>query len=213
MDEGSEITNSRGSTPAVEMGDFRGLRPPEPADAIVTDPPYNIGHKYGAVRDNIPEDQYLEMMLDFANWSFDNTKDDAHLFVIHRPQFFFKYGHMVFVEGGGWEYSKLIRWCYNSNTGMSKRSFTTSSRDILWLKKGNPHFNPKADPEPYLNPTDKRVKTLIESGSPGRAPYDWWVVDIQKNVGKEYAGYSNQIPTKLLRRIILSATAGGGAGS
>jgi DNA modification methylase len=187
------------------LGDFRGLRPPRPANLILTDPPYNIGHDYGPVSDRLPEDSYLDMMAEFAQWAADNTRQDASLFVVHRPDFFFRHGATIFFPAG-WQYQQLIRWCYPGNIGHSRNKFTTSSRDILWLTKGEPFFDSKADPEPYRNPGDKRVRALIESGSPGRSPYDWWVMDLQKNVGADHAGYSNQLPRPPLRRIILSAS-------
>lgn len=122
--------------------------------------------------------------------------------VIHYPEFFQDNGHLF--KDAKWKRQQIIRWCYPSNIGHSRRKFTRSSRDIVWFSKGNPFCDPKADPEPYRNPTDRRVRTLIEAGSVGRSAYDWWVYDIQKNVGKEYSGYSNQIPKPLLRRLILS---------
>jgi len=194
----------------VEHADFRKCKPPRPADVVLTDPRYNIGHDYGpSVCDNTSKNGYIGEMTDFIRWADANTEPDAHLFVIHYPRFFFEHGEKVMCETQ-WEYRQQIRWCYASNIGQSNRKWTTASREILWLSKGSPYFDPKGDPEPYRNPNDKRVRALIEAGSPGRAPYDWWPIELQKNVGRDYAGYSNQIPRPLLRRIILCASTLGG---
>ena len=40
----------------------------------------------------------------------------------------------------------------------------------------------------------------------GCACYDWWEINLTKNVNKEKSDYSNQIPETLLRRIIRSTT-------
>lgn len=187
---------------------FQTARPPAKASLIVTDPPYNIGHDYGPVSDRLSTTEYLEMMHDFAAWTFEHATKDATLYVVHYPRFF-EHGNDIFVNAGGWDIGQRIAWCYPSNIGHSRNAFTTSSRDIWRFTKGKPRFDAKADPEPYRNPTDKRVRKLIESGSPGRAPYDWWVFDLQKNVGKDHAGYANQLPRPLLRRLILTSSRAG----
>lgn len=188
------------------FGDFRGLTPDRKANLILTDPRYNIGHDYGPVDDNTTTEVYLQEMKDFAKWGNAKSADDASMMVIHYPGFFFDHGKEIFVEEGGWERRQQIRWCYSSNIGHSKRKWTTASREILWLTKGDPFFDPKADPEPYLNPKDKRVAALIEAGSVGRAAYDWWLFDLQKNVGADHAGYANQIPRPVLARAIACAS-------
>lgn len=114
----------------VLVGDFRTLKPPRPANLVASDPPYNIGHGYGPVSDRLPEAEYLSKMSDFATWSMENTAPDAHLFVVHYPDFWFRLGHPLFCEGAGWTLRQLIRWCYPSNIGHSARKWTRSSRDI-----------------------------------------------------------------------------------
>lgn len=186
-------------------GDFRALRPDNRPTLVLTDPPYNLGHDYGNVSDRLQEQEYVELMSDMAQWAWNQSADDAWFVVIHKPDFFFNNGKKCLTPPG-WKVVQRIAWCYPSNVGHSKNKFTTSSRDIWVFKKGNPHFESKADAEPYQNPTDKRVAQLIANGSPGRAPYDWWQIDLQKNVGKDHAGYANQLPTPLLKRFILSMT-------
>lgn len=187
----------------VELADFRTTNP-EPLDLIVTDPPYNIGHDYGPVSDRLTEIQYQKLVYDLADWAMWKTAKDAFLVVVHYPEFF--YANAERFKSTGWAIHRAVRWCYNSNIGQSNNNFTRSSRDIVFFRKGDPHLSAKADPEPYQNPTDKRVRELIKNGSPGRAPYDWWVFNLQKNVGVDHQGYSNQLPVPLLRRIILSAS-------
>lgn len=189
----------------MEFGDFRNLRPPRPATLVFTDPPYNLGHNYGPVSDKLHPYDYYHLLMDLSKWAATNTQDDAYLAILHRPEIFFRWGVEI-MEAGNWQYVQQIRWCYNSNTGHSYSKFTTSSREILLLSKGRPAFYPKADPMPYENPTDRRIKRLVDNGSPGRAPYDWWVINLQKNVGRDYAGYSNQLPVPLISRLVLSCT-------
>lgn len=184
---------------------FQDISPLRPARLVITDPPYNIGHDYGPVSDNLSPAEYRQLVEDLSAWARDNTEHRADMFVIHYPEFFLD--HAKHFRYGGWDFHQWITWCYPSNIGHSKSRFTRSSRAVVWFtKNGGGPFNPKADPEPYRNPTDKRVRGLLENGSAGRAPYDWWEIDLQKNVAHGHDGYSNQIPRPLLRRIILSAS-------
>ena len=73
--------------------------------------------------------------------------------------------------------------------------------------KGNPEFYGERVVQPYRNPTDRRIKKLIhEEGKIGTSLYNWWTVNLCKNVSKDKKEYSNQIPEELLERIILSTT-------
>jgi DNA modification methylase len=105
-----------------------------------------------------------------------------------------------------WNIHQLISWVYPSNIGHSKRKFTTAQRSILWLVKDNPKIYIDRVTQPYKNPTDRRVKKLIESGREGTHLYNWWEINLVKNVSKDKQLYVNQIPSKLLERLILTTT-------
>ena len=73
--------------------------------------------------------------------------------------------------------------------------------------KGEPEFYGDRVVQPYRNPTDRRIKKLIhEEGKKGTHLYNWWQVNLCKNVSKDKKEYSNQIPEELLERIVLSTT-------
>jgi DNA modification methylase len=83
----------------------------------------------------------------------------------------------------------------------------------MWLTHRDcekPLFHPRGDPQPYRDPTHHRVKKQIAKGLTGAIPYNWW--EINKVVGNQHGGTSehqgwyNQIPYKLLKRIVLSTT-------
>ena len=95
---------------------------------------------------------------------------------------------------------------YPSNIGMSNRRCTTASRAILWFTIGEPDAYMKADQQPYKNPNDKRIRERIANGSKGVNFYDWWEINLRKNVSKGFKGYFNQLPTELVRRMLLLTT-------
>lgn len=151
-------------------------------DYIITDPPYNIKYKYPDYKDNMSEEDYVNML---------KTMKDMPSVVIHYPEAICNE-----VSQALGRVNKIVSWCYNNN-GSSKAHRT------LAFFKCNPDFNKVK--QPYKNPTDKRVKKLIEKGSKGARLYDWFN-DIQmiKNVSKEKCKeFTNQIPIELLERIIL----------
>ena len=56
--------------------------------------------------------------------------------------------------------------------------------------------------QPYKNPSDKWIKRLIANGSMGTPIYDWWNVNIVKNVSKEKTAHPCQMPLQVMKNII-----------
>ena len=179
-----------------------------PVKLFLTDPPYNIGHKYGKVSDRLKEGEYREMIRKVMLSAYEVADDSSHFFMIHYPEAISGMWDILTKETG-WEFKQWITWAYPSNIGMSKKTWTRASRTILWLVKreaGDPVFHPERIVRPYRNPWDKRVGELIKSGKRGCSLYDWWEINLTKNVNREKSDYSNQIPQTLLKRIIRSTT-------
>jgi site-specific DNA-methyltransferase (adenine-specific) len=159
-------------------------------DYILTDPPYNINYKYPDYDDNMNEKAYINL---FANFQGHKT------IIIHYPE-----AIVNFVCEGIGRVKKILSWCYNNN-GSSKAhrsiAFFNCEPDLTKVKQA------------YKNPNDKRIKKLMEKQEAnnlevGCRMYDWFS-DIQmiKNVSKEKcAEFTNQIPIKLLERILLTTT-------
>ena len=171
---------------------------------FLTDPPYNLGFDYGEVTDSQPEEDYHQMMEEIFDSCYEAADDDAHLFIIHYPQDMAKMWPRLTKK---WKFHQWINWNYPANFGHSSKKWTNASRTILWLIKGEPEFFGERVVQPYRNPTDSRIKKLIhEEGKIGTNLYNWWQVNLCKNVSKDKKEYSNQIPESLLERIILSTT-------
>jgi DNA modification methylase len=80
---------------------------------------------------------------------------------------------------------KVVQWVYNSNMRKQHRSiaFFNCKPDFSKVKQ-----KPK-------NPEDIRVNQKVNI-------YDWWNINLVKNVSKEKENYSNQIPEKVIGNII-----------
>lgn len=188
----------------IEM--MRSKLPKESVQTFIVDPPYGIGFDYGCPEIfNDKFDDYPQWIEDVARECFIRAKDSASFFLIHYPEAIARL--LPRMEAAGWSFHQWITWVYPSNIGMSKRKFTTASRVILWMSKGEPKFNHVVKGV-YKNPGDKRIKQRIAEG---HAPplMDWWEVNLCKNVSSDYFGYKNQIPFTLLERLILNTTDAG----
>ena len=88
--------------------------------------------------------------------------------------------------------TKVVSWCYNSN-------LPRQHRDIAF-------YNVKPDfrkvRQPYKNPTDKRIRELVASGSKGSPLYDWWQIQQVKNVSKDKQKHPCQMPLEVMERIV-----------
>lgn len=158
--------------------DFREMVLPMDKKIItITDPPYNIGFKYGEYKDNMAEKEYIDLL----------SKMPKPCVIIHYPEETIKY----VIPALGIP-TKVLMWCYNSHLPRAVRmvSFFGITPNLKNYKI------------PYRNPNDKRVKKLIEKGSMGTSLKEWFIVEQVKNVSKEYCGYENQIPEELIRIII-----------
>ena len=181
------------------------LKPGKGIKTFLTDPPYNLGFDYGPeVDDKQPEENYHQMMEDVFDACFDAADENANLFIIHYPQDLAKMWPRITKS---WKFHQWITWAYPANFGHSTKRWSNASRTVLWLVKGEPEFYGSRVVQPYRNPTDRRIRKLIhEEGQIGTNLYNWWVVNLCKNVSKDKRDYSNQIPEELLERIILSTT-------
>ncbi len=164
----------------VLFGDFRNVLPSRDKCIVVTDPPYNIDFGYPDYDDAKTRTEYAELWRALKGYQ---------AVVIHYPE------HMIrdVCEVLG-PPQKCVAWCYNSNLRHQWRM-------ICWF---NCEPNLSLIKQPYKNMSDKRVMELIENGSTGCDLYDWWELDLVKNVSPEKSDYVNQIPEEVLRRIILT---------
>ena len=185
--------------------DPKVLEPGKGIKTFLTDPPYNLGFDYGPeVNDRQPEEDYHQMMEDVFDACYEAADDNANLFIIHYPQDLAKMWPRLTKR---WRFHQWITWAYPANFGHSTKRWSNASRTILWLVKGSPEFHGQREVQPYRNPTARRIRKLIhEEGQIGTKLYNWWVVNLCKNVSRDKRDYSNQIPEELLERIILSTT-------
>lgn len=159
------------------LGDCRDIINQLEFDAVITDPPFNIGYHYNSYKDNLEKNDYVELLKTFNNY----------------PSVFIHY-HEQIVEISMLRNqvpNKIVSWVYPSNTAKQQRA-------IAWFGI-KPDFT-KAS-QPYRNPKDKRIAKRIAEGKSARL-YDWWLENQVKNVSKDKTAHPCQMPLKIMDNII-----------
>ena len=174
-------------------------------DLIITDPPFNIGKKYGGIyKDNKTDKEYFDWCKSWLTECIRLLKDTGSLYLFNYPErnaylLPFLEQHMIF--------KRWLTWHFPTNTGHSKTNYTRTQYSIIFCTKGpKATFNREEIAEPYKNPTDKRVQQRIINGSKGRAPYDVFHFNLVKNVSKEKTSHPCQIPESLLEIFIKASS-------
>lgn len=191
-----------------DIFDLLDTLPDNSVDMVFGDPDYNVGIKYGEnnTRSHTTNfKDYMKWYVRLAQESIRVLHPEGNAFFINYP----KQNSYLRVEllddlcADVKDYS----WVYNTNIGHSPKRLTTAHRSVLHCRKTlKNRFYKNNIATSYQNPTDKRVKQLIESGSLGRMPYDWFYFDLVKNVSNEKTSHPCQIPQALSEMLIKSCT-------
>ena len=179
--------------------------PDKSIDCIYSDPDYNVGIKYNNVSYTTNFKDYINWCTSWSKESHRVLKENGNFFIINYPRnnaFLWT----SYLDGAFAEVNEYV-WIYHTNVGHSKRKFTTAHRSILHCTKSHDNkFYKRNVAEPYQNPTDKRIRKLLQSGKPGRMPYSWLEFNLVKNVGFTKTFHSCQIPEGLSKTLIRSST-------
>lgn len=149
---------------------------------LVTDPPFNVGYHYNEYKDNMDEEEYYEMLENLYE-----SYDFLGGVFIHYPEALYKLSFQL-----GLFPTKVITWCYNSNTPRQHRdiAFFRVCPDMSKMK------------QPYKNINDKRIQERIERGCEGANLYDWWEINQVKNVSEEKTEHPCQMPLEVMKRVV-----------
>lgn len=162
----------------IYHGDARDVLPELEAGVVVTDPPYNVGYHYDSYNDRLSADEYADLLRATLR---------LPAAVLHYPEDIFDIATAL-----GSRPEKVAAWVYNANTPRQWRM-------VAWFGCA-PDF--KRMRQPYKNLSDKRIRRLVEKGSPGTALYDWWHDDQVKNVSDEKTGHPCQIPLAVMVKVV-----------
>jgi len=176
--------------------------PHDYVDLVFADPPYNIGVDYG---NGSPwadkHDAYADWCYEWFRGVERILKPGGAFYLVQYPE------ACVYLlprlQALRLNLQRWIVWHYPTNIGQSPNNWTRSHRAILFCTKGNTpaYFDGLADPQPYRNPTDKRIIENMKERA-GVVPYDVWTYNLVKNVSNDKTSWPNQIPVPLIERIV-----------
>ena len=177
----------------------------ESVDLIITDPPFNIGKQYGGVyKDNKDFPDYLDWCKTWITECIRLLKEDGSLYLFNYPE---NNAYLLPFLQENMVFRRWMTWHYPTNIGHSKHNFTRTQHSIIFCTKTKKHkFNKNDITVAYRNPTDKRIKKLIENGSKGKTPYDVFHFNLVKNVSKDKTDHPCQIPVPLLKIFIKASS-------
>jgi DNA modification methylase len=160
------------------LGDCLEILPTLPkVDAVVTDPPYGIGFKYGDAYKDSGGDEYMHLIASLRGYP---------LALLQYPEEMMRY--VVPILGAP---DECFIWCYNSMNERQSRIWGFWGIEPDWSQVK----------QPAKNPLDRRITAEQVNG--GVRHYDW-CSDLQqvKNVSEEKTSHPCQLPTALTSRII-----------
>lgn len=179
--------------------------PDNSIDMIYGDPDYNVNINYSGKNYTTEFDGYIDWYVKMTEECMRVLKEDGNIMMMNysKPNAHLRVKCLDDVAEMVEEYV----WTYNYNFGIKKNKFTRAHRSILHITKSKDNrFYRDNVAEEYKNPTDKRVRKLIEAGSKGRMPYSWFYHDLVKNVSKEKSIHAAQIPKNVSRKLIECCT-------
>lgn len=186
------------------LGDFRNIDLPTNVQTYIVDPPYNINFNYrGGFEDKFTDEQYKKYHADMLDIAYNTSLDNASMFLINTPKNTLELYETM--KKSKWQYNQIINWIYPNNMGRNLQRFTPCTRYITWLVKSNYKKDIERLYQPYKEDS-KKTRAMIAKGRLGANLYDWWEINLVKNVSPEKVDYANQIPKELLKRLIITTT-------
>ena len=179
--------------------------PSESIDLIITDPPFNIGKKYGGVyNDNRKADDYIKWCKEWLTECIRLLKPTGSLYLFNYPE---NNAYLLPFLQEKMLFKRWMTWHYPTNTGHSKTNYTRTQHSVIFCTKTKSAiFNKDAIAEPYKNPNDKRILERLKNGSKGKTPYDVFQFNLVKNVSKDKTEHPCQIPVPLLKIFIKASS-------
>lgn len=201
----------------IHVGDcvkYMNSLPHRSIPLIVTDPPYNIGYEYDGYDDKRDPQEYLAWCDDWLARAVDLLADDGSMWIVINDEYVSEID--VAVKKLGLKKRGHVIWHYTFGQH-SKKKLTPSHAHLLYYVRSEKKFtfNPvKVPSSRQMLYNDKRAAV------DGRNPDDTWVLRPQwclegfyesmdtwhvpriNGTFKERAGTPNQLPERLIGRIV-----------
>jgi len=167
-------------------------------DLIIADPPYNLGKDYGATKDNLDFNEYLDFSLSWLQESHRVLKDTGTIYVFMGIRFI-SYIYNILEKDLGMNLNNWICWHYTQGIGRTK-GFSPRHDDILMFSKTpQAKFNLDAIriPQKYY-----RQRNNMRGANPG----DVWLFSHVHYCNENRQNHPTQKPEGLIERMVLASS-------
>lgn len=167
-------------------------------DLIIADPPYNLGKDYGATKDNLDFNEYLNFSLSWLQESHRILKDTGTIYVFMGVRFI-SYIYKILEKDLGMNLNNWICWHYTQGIGRTK-GFSPRHDDILMFSKTlQAKFNLDAIriPQKYY-----RQRNNMRGANPG----DVWLFSHVHYCNENRQNHPTQKPEGLIERMVLASS-------
>ena len=188
---------------------FTGISNPEKTDLTFLDPPFNQNKEYNYFDDDLPMEQYWEIMQKVCEGIHKNTSDGGAIYFMQREK------NTEFVlrclREAGWSLQNLVIWKKKTSAVPCSTKYGIHYQIIAFATKGSPRVFNKVRISP---PLPANYKYERDNGV--------YVTDVWDDIRELTSGYfagdeairkpdgerfhKQQAPIALLLRIILSST-------
>lgn len=169
-------------------------------DALITDPPYNIGYKYDNYNDRMNKNDYFDWQIDILTEAVRILKPEGSILWLNYPEIAAEFWYLAPKNIPELIPFEWITWIYHPHTGGNP--LRKASRAWLWFTiSKKPYIDKKSMDTKYRNPTDKRIIRKIERGDTP-LPLDWIEIEQVKNITKEKTEHPTQIPERMSDKLV-----------
>jgi len=172
-----------------------------PARLIFTDPPYNIGIKYGDHHDDsMPRAEFISWCKEWMQLCESCLTDDGSLWVMINDEYAADFV-LNLRDKCGLTLRSWIKWYETFGVNCSN-NFNRTSRHILYFVKDNKNF--VFNETTVLRPSDRQAKYGdSRASSSGKIMDDVWQIPrLTGTCGERIPDVPTQIPMELVRRIV-----------
>ena len=169
-------------------------------DAVVTDPPYNVGFGYDTHIDTMDWYDYQEWQLSIFAEAARILKPTGNMLWLNYPEAAARIWAAVCEDVPELTPVEWLTWIYHQHT--QGTPFRKATRAWLWFARSDTGYrDTSAMPSQYRNPDDPRIRRRIEDGLVPLA-YDWWACEQVKNVCLEKTDHPCQIPEAMVKVLV-----------
>ncbi len=171
-------------TPLLIQGDARRIPlKDESVDIILTSPPYNVKLPYEDYEDNLPDDEFRDLIKNFLSEAYRVCAESSRMYCVLGDKIIWWFKPMA--EDAGFTFVQKLTWCKSNlvrGSGRITGDWNYMTEDILLFIKGK--------------------RTPMLKGGDDTTTFNWFVEAVPQTNFKAGRIHIAQFPYRLCKRIL-----------